>query len=155
MSQPTQPNRQPAELEVFLGAWRAEGISYGGTDQSGEDPKSNGAKWESEHKTWWHTGCFFQIEDERARPGGATFDTHWVRGTYPGTDKMFASSFENHGHMQTYELKRDGNLWTLSGPTERATIRFSNDNRRQEIEWEWKPKDRWLPLCDRTAVRVD
>ena len=27
---------------VFLGEWRAEGMSFGGTDQSGADPKANG-----------------------------------------------------------------------------------------------------------------
>ncbi|GLO79992.1 hypothetical protein HTT03_08015 [Sulfitobacter sp. S0837] len=155
MSQSNEPSRQPTELDVFLGEWRAEGTSYGGTDQSGDDPKANGEKWESEHKAWWHTGGFFQIEDECARPGGAVFDTHWVRGIDPETGRMFANSFENHGHMRTYELKRDGDNWTLSGPTERATINFSDNNRRQEIVWEWKPENEWLPLCDRTAVRVD
>ena len=68
---------------------------------------------------------------------------------------MFASSFENHGHLRTYELTQEGNTWTLSGPTERARITFSEDNRSQDIVWEWKPEDQWLPLCDRTAVRVD
>ncbi len=103
MSQSTEPNRQPTELDVFLGEWRAEGTSYGGTDQSGDDPKANREKWESEHKARWHTGGYFQIEDERARPGGAVFDTHWVRGIDPETGRMFASSFENHGHKRTYD----------------------------------------------------
>ena len=31
-------------LSVFLGEWRAEGISFGGTDQSGADPKANGVR---------------------------------------------------------------------------------------------------------------
>ena len=29
------------------------------------------------------------------------------------------------------------------------------DGRTQRIVWEWKPRDRWLPLCERTAVRLD
>lgn len=29
-------------LSCFLGDWRAEGMSFGGTDQSGPDPKANG-----------------------------------------------------------------------------------------------------------------
>jgi hypothetical protein len=30
------------KLSVFLGDWKAEGTSYGGTDQSGPDKKANG-----------------------------------------------------------------------------------------------------------------
>jgi hypothetical protein len=40
---------------------------------------------------------------------------------------------------------------------ERATITFSDDNRRQRIVWEWRqtPDGEWLPLCERVAVRTD
>ncbi len=44
---------------------------------------------------------------------------------------------------------------TLSGEHERATYRFSEDGCIQEISWEWKPGDEWLPPCDRTAHRID
>ncbi len=44
--------------------------------------------------------------------------------------------------------------WTLSGEHERATYRFSKDGSTQEISWEWKPAEEWLPLCDRTAHRI-
>ena len=48
----------------------------------------------------------------------------------------------------------DGRTWTLSGEHERATYKFSEDGRSQEISWEWKPGEGWLPLCDRTAHRI-
>ncbi|WP_417770631.1 hypothetical protein [Stappia sp.] len=150
-----EPQRRPSEMDVFLGEWEAEGTSFGGTDQSHDAPRANGVRWQSSHKAWWHTGGFFQIEDERARPGGPVFDTHWVRGIDPETGRMFASSFENHGYTRIYELTRNGNVWTLSGAHERATITFSEDARRQDIVWEWKPEGKWLPLCDRTATRLD
>ena len=60
-------------LSVFLGDWRAEGTSFGGTDQSGADPKANGVSWVSTHTARWHTGEFFLIQDERARIGGEIF----------------------------------------------------------------------------------
>jgi hypothetical protein len=41
------------------------------------------------------------------------------------------------------------------GETERARIEFSEDGRQQMITWEWRPRDQWLPLCDRVAVRQD
>ena len=71
----TKPKRgrEHDVLAVFLGNWKAEGTSYGGTDQSGADPKANGVPWTSTHVGYWHTGEFFLIQDEKARPGDAVF----------------------------------------------------------------------------------
>ena len=155
MSNSLDQLKEPEELAVFIGRWRAEGASYGGTDQSGEDPRANGVPWTSEHSAYWYSGEFFMVQDERAMTGDAPFDTLWVMGRDAGEERMFARTFENHGHCRDYHLKRDGNVWTISGATERATIRFRNDNREQVITWEWKPDDRWLPLCDRIAAKIE
>jgi hypothetical protein len=151
------PSRGPEHkrLDVFLGDWSAEGTSYGGTDQSGKDPKANGVTWTSTHTGRWHTGEFFLVQNEKALPGGETFDTLSVMGIDPTTGRYFARSFENHGFYRDYDVTVDGDLWILSGEHERATSTFSNDNRTQTIVWEWKPQDSWLPLCDRTAIRTD
>lgn len=100
-------------------------------------------------------GAFFLIKDEKARPGGDIFDTLSIKGFDTKTEGFFARTFENHGFYRNYALTKDNDLWTLTGKTERATISFSDKNRKQTIIWEWKPSDRWLPLCDRTAVRLD
>ena len=142
-------------LDVFLGKWTARGTSYGGTDQSGEDPKNNGETWVSTHEGAWHTGSFFLVQDERSDIAGSRFDTLSVLGFDPETGRYFARSFENHGFYRHYHIERAGNVWTLTGDTERATTTFADGDRTQEIVWEWKPGDVWLPLCDRIAVRVD
>lgn len=151
----SKPNLRPSELSIFLGRWRAEGTSYGGTDQSDDDPRANGVPWVSEHHAYWYTGEFFVVQDERARPGGETFDTLWVIGRDNESERLFARTFENHGFYRNYTLERDGLCWIINGKTERAKIVFSEDGRTQDITWEWKPEDRWLPLCDRTATRID
>ena len=143
-------------LSVFLGEWKAEGTSYGGTEQPADDPKRNGVSWASTHTGRWHTGEFFLIQDEKARLGGEdVFDTLSVMGVDPQTGKYFARSFENHGFHRHYDVAVDGNAWTVTGEHERARIEFSVDNRKQIIVWEWKPEEQWLPLCDRTAIRID
>lgn len=142
-------------LSVFLGEWKAEGTSYGETEQPSDDPKRNGAAWTSTHTGRWHSGEFFLIQDEKARPGGEIFDTLSVMGVDPQTGKYFARSFENHGFYRHYEVTVNDKVWTFTGEHERARIEFSADNRKQMIVWEWKPKDKWLPLCDRTATRID
>ena len=142
-------------LAVFLDEWRAEGTSYGGTDQSGVNPRANGLPWTSTHTGRRHTRDFFLIQDERALPGGATFDTLSVMGVDESTGGYFVRSFENHGFYRHYALSVDGERWTLTGDTERATMTFSHDHRKQDIVWDWKQKGKWLPLCDRTAIRQD
>lgn len=152
----TPPTRsaQHAALAVFLGNWKAEGTSFGGTDQTGDNPKTNGEPWMSTHTGYWYTGEFFLIQDERARPGGTVFDTLSIMGVDVQTGEYFARSFENHGFYRHYELRVDGRVWSLSGTSERARIEFSEDGNTQTITWEWRPNDVWLPLCDRIAVKI-
>ena len=140
-------------LAVFLGAWRAEGTSFGGTDQSGPDPRANGIPWVSTHAARWHTGEFFLIQDERARLAGMPFDTISIMGVEPGGG-YFARTFENHGFYRHYALAVTDRTWMLTGETERARTTFSLDGAIQTIAWEWLRDGKWLPLCDRVASRV-
>ncbi len=142
-------------LSIFLGCWRAEGLSFGGTDQSGADPKANGVPWVSTHTARWHTGDFFLIQDERALVNGAIFDTLSVLGVETDNAKYFARTFENHGFYRHYDLSVDHRTWVLKGKTERALTVFSADGQTQTISWEWLQNGKWLPLCDRIASRVE
>ena len=155
MTESPARNANHEALNVFLGKWTARGMSFGGTDQSGDDPKSNGEPWFSTHEGAWHTGAFFLVQDERADIAGSRFDTLSVLGVDSETGEYFARSFENHGFYRHYRIARVGNVWTLTGDTERSTTTFDDSDRTQNIKWEWKRGDAWLPLCDRIAVRVD
>jgi len=141
-------------LAVFLGEWEARGQSYGSPDQDPDDPRGRPEDWTSRHSCRWHTGEFFIIQEERAIIGGQQFDTIGILGVDETTGRYFAHCFENHGFERRYELKPDGRVWTMTGEFERAAITFSEDGRRQDIVWEWKPGRTWLPLCDRVATRV-
>ena len=147
-------NDKHEALSVFLGRWTARGTSYGGTDQTGHNPKANGEAWLSTHIGTWHTGKFFLVQDERADIAGSRFDTLSFMGVNEDGG-YFARSIENHGFYRNYHLSRDGNLWTSRGETERATIEFTDDGRKQVITWEWKQEGKWLPLCDRIAEKID
>jgi len=153
----TAPTRgdQHQALAVFLGRWRAAGQSYGSANQPADDPKSAAEQWTSTHTGKWHTGEYFFIQDERAMAGANPLDTLSVMGVDDKTRRYFARCFENHGFYRHYDVSVDGRVWTLAGETERARIEFSADGGTQTITWEWRPKDRWLPLCDRIARRED
>ena len=60
--------------------------------------------------------------------------------------------FDNAGNHPEYVATVQGNVWTFSEPSTRATIAVSPDGNRMDLRWEWRQGDGdWLPLCDRTA----
>lgn len=147
-------NEKHQALSAFLGRWTSRGTSYGGTDQSGSDPKANGQPWLGTCEGRWHTGSFFLVQDERVDIAGSRFDTLSVMGV--GEEgRYFARSFENHGFSRDYEVQRSGNEWTILGKSERATITFSKDGKKQEVHWEWKQKNKWIPLCDQIVEKIE
>ncbi len=120
------------KLAVFLGDWHAEGTSHGGEEQSPDNPHAGATPWTSIHSARWHSGEFFVVQDERAN---GPFDTLSLLGRDAEAGRYFARTIENHGFARDYTMTVDG--------------------RTQEIAWEWKPAGTWLPLCDRTAHRID
>lgn len=154
MTQAPQRNAKHDALALFLGKWTAHGMSYGGTDQTGSDPKANGQVWVSTHEACWHTGRFFVVQDERADIAGSRFDTLSILGVNDD-GSYFSRSVENHGFYRNYTVTREGDSWRFDGPTERATVVFENEGKRQVWTWEWRQNNSWLPLCDRVANRID
>jgi hypothetical protein len=154
---PTQPVRSQVHdaLEMFVGQWRAEGLSYGDSQQSIAEPKAHAQRWASTHTARWHGGRFFLLHDEKSQVGAEPFDSFSVMGYDAHTGRLFACQFDSRGHERRYDVHVDGRRWAFDGATERALIDFSADGRTQRIVWEWKPRGRWLPLCERTAVRSD
>ncbi len=154
MDTTSKPERgaQHDALEVFLGDWKAVGQSFG-ANQDAQKPRGNPTRWSSTHNARWHTGQFFLIQDERAQIDGP-FDTLSIMGWDDNTGRYFARTFDNHGFFRHYDLSVEGKVWEISGKTERARVEFTDDAMRQTINWEWRPKDAWLPLCDRVATKL-
>ena len=66
MSETTTDPQPHRKLSVFLGDWHAAGTSYGGEQQSADNPHAGATPWTSVHSARWHTGEYFAIQDERA-----------------------------------------------------------------------------------------
>lgn len=153
MSGATAAANGPSEkLAVFLGDWHAQGSSYGGDAQTSDNPHAGETPWNSIHSARWYSGNYFIVQDERAN---GPFNTLSLLGWDAEAERYFARTIENHGFARDYTMTVVGHMWTLTGEHERATFRFSEDGCTQEVSWEWKPAEDWLPLCDRTAARVD
>jgi hypothetical protein len=141
-------------LSVFVGTWHAEGVSYGeGQDRA--RPRAHGRPWKSDETTVWHPGGFFLVQHEHAQTGSGTLITHAIVGFDASAGHYVSHAVENHGHYRRYVIHVVDRVWTLTAELERARIEFSEDLRTQSVVWEWRPfGDEWLPLCERTNVRV-
>lgn len=140
------------ELDVFIGHWNAEGTTYGGADHSPANPRAGASPWRSIHTARWYSGGFFVVQEEHAT---GPFDTLMLLGWDAQAGRYFARTVSNLGFARDYTMAHDGAIWRLTGANERATYRFADAGRTQEIAWEWRPDGAWLPLCERTARRID
>lgn len=144
-NQPTR-GREHDALEVWVGAWRAEGTNYARDGTT--------SKWLSDETVEWLAGEFFVVQRWNEHGSKAPFIGLGVIGYAAESKTYLTRSFENHGFYREYDIKVDGNRWTFDGPTERARYEFTDGGDTQLIHWEFKPGDKWLPLCDRVARRV-
>ena len=147
MANPSTPRRGPEheKLAVFVGHWHAEGTNY--------DIDGKTSPWVSDEHVEWLPGRFFVVQRWHANPD-APFIGMGVIGYDAEAKRYFTHSFENHGFFRQYEMRVDGDIWTFTGPSERARVEFADNGDTQKIHWEFKPDKKWLPLCDRVAKRV-
>ena len=150
-----QRNQKHQALQVFAGTWRHSGKSYGSEAQSADDPKGKPDAWTGSSTARWITGEFFLVQDETATIGKDPFHMVSVMGLDPQTDAYFVRAFSHLGFYRRYQLEQQGKAWVLSGDSERAGFEFSADGNTQDIRWEWFREGRWLPLCDRKAVKAE
>jgi hypothetical protein len=152
--QPKQPKPSAAHkrLEVFIGTWHAEGTSYG-VGQDSADPRPAGAPWTSDESYEWLTGGFFVLHRWDAMAG--SFSGAEIMGYDEAEGGYFTRMFDNVGHHPNYRASVDGHVWNFTEAKTRATVTVQGGGDQMTFNWEWKNGGRkWLPLCDRVAVRV-
>jgi hypothetical protein len=125
------PSAELQLLNVFVGKWPTEGLSYG-VGQSKENPYFNG-----------------QIGD-LPLSGIETIGYDAASQTYP------AQIFDNYGRIHVGQRSiRDGVWSSYIGTEYRAKYTFRNDGKNMATHWEWLNKDNWSVLMDLEAVQVN
>ena len=72
----------------------------------------------------------------------------------PQSEAYATRTYENHGFINDYVTRLEGDTWTFTTDSNRGRIEFTDSGNTQKIAWEWrKPGEDWLPLCDRVAQR--
>ena len=141
-------------LQVFIGKWHAEGDSYA-AGQKKDDPRAAIEKWVSDESVEWLPGKFFVMQRWDATTGANEFKGTGIFSHDPETGEYMMRAYENHGFINDYITRVDGDIWTFTAETNRGRIEFTDGGDTQKITWEWRPDGKtWLPLCDRIATRV-
>ena len=155
-SKPKQPKPTAAHrrLEVFIGHWHAEGMSYG-EGQDAAEPRAAGVPWTSDESYEWLPGKFFVIHRWDAMTGKHEFKSTEIIGYDEAEASYFTRLFDNAGNHPEYRASVDGDVWSFEESQSRASVIVQAGGGKMSFKWEWKNGgNAWLPLCDRVASRM-
>lgn len=141
-------------LNVFIGKWHHEGKSYA-EGQDKDNPLASAVLWKSDESYEWLPGNYFIIHKWNAMVGKNSFIGTEIIGYNKEKNQYFTHHFDNSGFHPKYIAMVRGNIWNFSEPDTRVEITINSSN-LLTLKWEWRNGNSdWLPLCDRTATRVE
>lgn len=152
-----QPSLTPsAELQllnVFVGKWQTEGLSYG-AGQSRENPYDSPVRWSGAETYEWLPGGFFLIHHFNGQIGDAVYSAAEIIGYDASSQTYPVRAFDNYGSIHTSILSvRDG-VWALSTPGIRGTFVFSDDGNTIANHLDWLSGEGCLHLADLKLTKV-
>ncbi len=151
---PLTPSPELRRLDIFVGKWHTEGLSYG-SGQSKENPYDSAVRWSSEETYEWLTGGFFLVHHCNGQIGDAPINAMETIG-YDAASQTYPSQFfDNYGgiHLGHWSV-RDG-VWSCTATEYRTTYTFSNDCNILAVHWEWFDGEDWLVWGDLKATKVE
>lgn len=126
-----QPSETHRKMIAFIGRWRFAG---GGTC-TGE----------------WMPGERALILRWNQRPD--TVDAHlWVM-TIDGRHSYALHRFDDAGRAVAYQVRADGDVWSIDGTDQRATITFTDGGRTMTQIWWVREGTAWRACAPATATR--
>ena len=153
--QPLVPSAEHQLLNIFVGKWHLEGLSYG-SGQAYENPHDSSVRWSAEETYEWLPGGFFLANRFEAKIGNTPISGIEIVG-YDAMSQSYPSQlFDSYGRILSGQRSiRDG-VWSSSIGTEyRTTYAFHNDDNTLTSCWEWLDGDDWLVLADLEGTRVN
>jgi Protein of unknown function (DUF1579) len=150
---PLTPSPELQLLNIFVGKWPTEGLSYG-SGQSKENPYDSAVRWSGEENYEWLPGGFFLIRHFHGQIGSIPLSGTETIG-YDAASQTYPSQiFDNYGRVHVGHRRiRDG-VWSYTGTEYRATYTFRNDSNNMATHWEWLCKGDWSVLMDLEGAKV-
>jgi Protein of unknown function (DUF1579) len=153
LQSPLTPSAELQLLNVFVGKWPTQGLSYG-SGQSKENPYDSPVRWLGEETYEWLPGGFFLVRHFHGQIGSIpisgieTISYDAASQTYP------SQMFDNYGRIHFAQRSiRDG-VWLHTQTEYRATYTFRNDGKNMATHWEWLCGEDWFVLTDSEGTKV-
>jgi Protein of unknown function (DUF1579) len=157
-TQSLQPSLTPSPehqlLNVFVGKWHLEGLSYG-SGQSKENPYDSSVRWSGEESYEWLPGGFFLVNNFNAQIGNAAINGMEIIG-YDAASQTYPSQlFDNYGRIYLGQrIVRDG-VWIYTVEDYRTTYVLSDDGNTMTTHWDWLSETDWLSLVELKGTKLN
>ncbi|HUQ82840.1 MAG TPA: YciI family protein [Gemmatimonadaceae bacterium] len=135
------------QLDPFVGTWKVTGHNRGGAPNEPDTSLTGTERYE-----WLPGGFFLQGNWDRQFGTGRHTGISIIRYD-DATGEHSSYNTDNLGFARTYRMTERGGVWSLTGPTERASVRFSGDGDTMTTLWEVNKDGQWMPLCDLVGKR--
>jgi Protein of unknown function (DUF1579) len=148
------PGAEHQLLNIFVGKWHTEGLSYG-SGQSKENPYDSSVRWIGAESYEWLPGGFFLVHHFDGQVGDSPINGMEFIGYDAASQTYTSHSFDNHGKILIGQRSfRDG-TWSYIGTDYRNTYVFGNDGNTMTIHWEWLCEKDLFVLADLKSVKVN
>jgi Protein of unknown function (DUF1579) len=151
---PLAPSDEYQLLNVFVGKWHLEGLSYG-LGQSKENPYDSPVRWSAEETYEWLPGGFFLVNNFNAQIGDAAMNGMEIIG-YDAVSQSYTSQlFDSYGRILSGQRSIHDGVWSYTGTEYRVTYTFRNDGNSMATHWEWLDGDDWFVLADLEGTKLN
>jgi Protein of unknown function (DUF1579) len=151
---PLTPSAEHQLLNVFVGKWHLEGLSYG-SGQSYENPHDSSVRWIGEESYEWLPGGFFLICHFNAQIGDAAINGMEIIG-YDAASQTYPSYlFDNYGRIYLGQRIVSDGVWIYTVEDYRTTYVLSNDGNTMTTHWDWLSGTDWLSLVELKGTKLN
>ncbi len=151
---PLTPSAEHQLLNVFVGKWHLEGLSYG-SGQSKENPYDSSVRWVGSETYEWLPGGFFLVSHFNAQIGDAAINGMEMIG-YDAANQTYPSQlFDNYGRILSGQRSICDGVWSYTGTEYRTTYVFRNDGQTMTTHWDCLHGDDWLVLADLEGTKLN
>jgi Protein of unknown function (DUF1579) len=152
---PLTPSAELQLLNIFVGKWHLEGLSYG-SGQSRENPYDSSVRWSAEESYEWLPGGFFLVSHFNAQIGNAPMNGMEIIGYDPVSQTYPSQLFDNYGRILSGQRSICDGVWSSSVGTEyRTTYVLRNDGQTMTTHWDCLHGDDWLVLADLEGTKLE
>lgn len=142
------PARPMSPFEIFIGTWNTTGEVL-------ETEASASGVLVATDTYRWLPGKHFILHDVDARFDGQPVRSTEIMGFDRSKQKFFATSYDDQGTTESFELVLDGRRWSIVGKTVRFKGSFDARKNRLTGLWELKGKRaRWQPWINLELERA-